>query len=89
MDFTIIQIGEPTSNGNRIVKMQHKVETETILGMMRSSETFYVAVKADTVKVAVGEIIEFDPSGYQVTERPFAHPETGEEIMLKWLSQKH
>lgn len=89
MDFTIIQIGELTSNGNRIVKMQHKVETETVLGMMRSSETFYVAVKADTVKVAVGEIIEFDPSGYQVTERPFVHPETGEEIMLKWLSQKH
>ena len=88
MDFTILNIGDLTSNGNRIVKMQRKVETETILGTMRQSETYYAAVKADSVKVAVDDIISLDPSQYSITERPFVHPETGEEIMLKWLSLK-
>jgi hypothetical protein len=88
MDFTIVRIGDLTSNGNRVVKMQHKVETETVLGTMRQSETYYVAVKDNSVKVAVGQVIDLDPSEFQMIERPFVHPETGEEIMLKWLSLK-
>lgn len=88
MDYAVAQIGDVTSNGNRIVKMQHKVETETALGIMRKSETYYIAVKADSVKVAVGQVIDINPSQFNVTERPFTNPETGEEIMLKWLSLK-
>ncbi len=68
--------------------MQRKVETDTILGTMRQSETYYAAVKADSVKVAADDVISLDPSQFSVTERPFVHPETGEEIMLKWLSLK-
>jgi hypothetical protein len=88
MDFTIVRIGDVTSNGNRIVKMQHRVETETVLGTMRQSETYYAAVKAESVKVSEGNTISLDPSQFTVTERPFVNPETGEEIMLKWLSLK-
>ena len=88
MDFTVVRIGDLTSNGNHIVKMQHKVETETVLGTMRQSETYYAAVKADSVKVKVDDVISLDPSQFTVTERPFVQPETGEEIMLKWLSLK-
>ena len=88
MDFKIVQIGDVTSNDNNIVKMQHKVETDTPLGVVRKSETYYMAVKAGTVAVAVGDDVDIDPSQYRVTERPFTHPETGEEIMLKWLSAK-
>lgn len=68
--------------------MQHKVEVETALGTMRQSETYYAAVKAESVKVKVDDVINIDPSQYVVTERPFVNPETGEEIMLKWLSLK-
>jgi hypothetical protein len=88
MSFKVAQIGETTSNGNRIVKMQHKVEVETALGTMRKSETYYMAVKAESVKVAVGADVDLDPTQFNVTERPFSNPETGEEIMLKWLSIK-
>jgi hypothetical protein len=88
MNFTVVQIGDVTSNGNRIVKMQHKTEVATALGTMRQSETYYAAIKADSVKVTLDQQIELDPSGFTVTERPFTNPETGEEIMLKWLSLK-
>lgn len=88
MDFTIVQIGNVTSNGNRIVKMQHKVEIETALGTMRQSETYYAAVKADALKVTEGQSIQLNPSEFTVTERPFVHPESQEQIMLKWLSLK-
>ncbi len=88
MDFTIVKVGDVTSNGNRIVKMQHRVEIETVLGTMRQSETYYAAVKADSVKVDVDTVITLDPSQFAVNERPFVNPETGEEIMLKWLSLK-
>jgi hypothetical protein len=88
MDFTIVQIGDVTSNGNNIVKMQHKVETETALGTMRTSETYYIALKAGSVKVTVGQSVNINPADYRITERPFVHPESGEEIMLKWLSLK-
>lgn len=88
MEFTIQQVGDITENGNRIVKMQHRVEVETVLGTLRQSETYYAAVKSDSVKVKKDDVIELDPSQYNVTERPFVLPDTGEEIMLKWLSLK-
>lgn len=68
--------------------MQHRVEVETVFGTMRQSETYYAAVKADSVKVAVDDVISLNPDQFNVRERPFANPETGEEIMLKWLSLK-
>ena len=88
MDFTIVQIGDVTSNGNNIVKMQHRVEKDTPLGVMRQSETYYIAVKNGSVRVKVGDSVTINPSDYRITERPFVHPESGEEIMLKWLSLK-
>lgn len=86
MQFTIVNIGDLTSNGNRIVKMQSKVETKTVLGTMRRSETYYAAIKDGEVAVKLDDEIEVDPSNFRITERPFVHPETNEEIMLKWLS---
>jgi hypothetical protein len=87
MDFTIVQIGDVTENGNNIVKMQRKLETTTVLGTMRKSETYYAAVKTEEVDVKVDDVINLDPSDFTVIERPFTTPD-GEEIMLKWLSLK-
>lgn len=83
---TVAQVGAETSNGNKIVKLQNRQEVETPLGVMRSSETYYAAVKADQVAVEVGQEIEIDMELFNVTEREFALPETGEIVMLKWLS---
>ena len=88
MMFNIVSIGEVTSNGNRIVKMQNKIEVSTPMGTMRRSETYYAAVKDGDVSVSVDESVDIDLAMFNVVERPFAHPETGEEIMLKWLSLK-
>ena len=88
MAFTVVNIGDVTSNGNRIVKMQNKIEVATPMGTMRRSETYYAAVKAEAVEVEEGAEIELDLTMFNVIERPFVHPETGEEIMLKWLSLK-
>lgn len=88
MMFNIVSIGDLTSNGNRIVKMQNKIEVSTPMGVMRRSETYYAAVKDGEVAVEVDESVDIDLTIFNVIERPFAHPETGEEIMLKWLSLK-
>ena len=92
-DFTIAKIGEVTSNGNRIVKIQRKVETEDMFGVTVASETYYRAVKADSVKVSEGDVITgFDPSNYRVVERDseLTDKDTGEMITvtLKWLHNK-
>lgn len=84
--FEVVQIGEVTSNGNRIVKLANRQEVVTPLGAMRTSETYYAAVKADQVAVEVGQEIELDLSMFTVTEREYPLPETGEIVMLKWLS---
>lgn len=88
MLFTVIQIGDLTSNGNHIVKMQHKSEVKTVLGTMRQSETYYAAIKAGEVSVTKDQQIELDTNQFTITERPFVAPDSGEEIMLKWLSLK-
>jgi len=88
MAFKVVSIGDVTSNGNRIVKMQNKIEVATPMGTMRRSETYYAAVKDGDVAVKVDDQIELELESFRVTERPFVHPETQEEIMLKWLSLK-
>ena len=88
MDFTIVQIGDETRNGNRIVKMQHKVEQKTALGTMTRSETYYAAVRKDAIDVMVDDVIDLNTDDFTVRENPFVHPETGEEMMLKYLVLK-
>ena len=88
MKLTVAQIGNETENGNQIVKLQRQTEIETGLGVERQSVTYYKAVKAGTIKVDVEDEVELDLDNYNVVERPFEHPETGEEMMLKWLHLK-
>lgn len=88
MDFAVAQIGETTRNGNRIVKLQHKRTQDSVLGQINRQETYYAAVKADTVKVKTGDTVSVDLEEYNVVERPFINPETEEEMMLKWLHLK-
>jgi hypothetical protein len=85
--FKIVQISDETTNGNNIVKMQRKVSVSTPLGDISRSETYYMAVKAGTVKVKLDDEVEVNPADFAVTERPFETPE-GEMMMLKWLSVK-
>lgn len=58
---------------------------------MRKSETYYMAIKAGSAKVKVGDKVNINPSDFTITEREFV-PESGdnagETIMLKWLSLK-
>jgi hypothetical protein len=91
MDFKVAQIGDATSNGNRIVKLQRKINVETVLGTMRKSETYYMAVEKTSVKVALDQNVDLDPAQFNVTERPFVletGDNAGETVMLKWLSIK-
>ena len=88
MELTVVQIGDVTSNGNNIVKLQRKVEQDSAVGTINRQQTYYVAVKAGTVKVVEGESVELDLNEYQMIEREFEHPETQEIMMLKWLHLK-
>jgi hypothetical protein len=86
MEFKVAQIGDVTSNGNNIVKLQRKVEHDSPVGTMRRSETYYMAVKEGTAKVKVDETVDLNPSDFTITERPFQPDDSDEIIMLKWLS---
>ena len=99
MLLKVAKIGDLTSNGNNIVKLQSN--QETALGMASGSLTYYIAIKADTLKVAVDEEVELDISGdFTVTERAFTDENgdlpkdsdgkeisdaDGNPLMLKWL----
>ena len=91
----VVQISaEPTGNGNRIVKVQRQSVVEDEFGESISSETYYRAVKQDSVKVKVGDEMpeSFNPSNYRIVEREheFADKETGDMVKrtLKWLHTK-
>ena len=88
MKLKIVQIGDETTNGNTIVKLQSKLETKTALGVMRKSITYYMAIKVDTLTVKLDDDVDIEIDDFTVTERPFDNPDTGEEMMLKWLSLK-
>ena len=85
LKFNVVSVGDPTSNGNRIVKLRASTGSDTVLGTIGSQVTYYVAVRADTVKVKEGQDIELDIDAFDVVEREFVTPDTGESIMLKWL----
>ena len=91
--FIVVQISaEPTRNGNRIVKIQRKESVEDEFGTSDSSETYYRAVKADSVKVKVDDVMPdtFSPDNYRIVERE--HEFMGDDEMivrtLKWLHTK-
>jgi hypothetical protein len=91
MELTVVQIGDVTSNGNQIVKLNHKVDIEkdTVIGVKRQqqSTTYYMAIKDGTVKVAVDEVVDLNVDEFKVTPRPYVNEDgslpldsDGEEI---------
>ena len=89
MKFTIAQVSEkPTENGNLIVKLSIDEMVETGLGKERRAVSYYKAVEAESIKVAEGDEVELDIADYNVVERPFEHPESGDILQLKWLHLK-
>lgn len=85
MNFIIVQIGDVTENKNRIVKMRCLIESEV---GSTGGGTYYLPVVADSLKKAVGDTVNLDLDNFDITERPFSLPDSGEEVMLKWLSPK-
>ena len=103
MELTVAHIGDVTRNDNRIVKLQNKSEQSTALGSINRSSTYYIAIAADTVAVAVDETVDLDLDAFNVTERPYQMEDgslptdadgndiadnDGNPLMLKWLSLK-
>jgi hypothetical protein len=104
MELTVARIGEETRNGNSIVKLQSKAVKETLLGSVSRSSTYYIAIKIDTLKVAVDETVDLDvDNDFTITERPYIledgslpkdddgndiSDDDGNPLMLKWLSVK-
>lgn len=81
----VASVGNKTTNGNFI----HKIVSEkkvTVLGIEKINKiTYYVALPA---AAKVGSEHEINLDLFNVVERPFEVPDTGEVIMLKWLHIK-
>ena len=86
--LTVTKITDGEINGNKILKLRSdeaEVEIQTPLGTEVRRRTYYKSVKNTELKE--GETVELEMNNYNITERPFDHPESG-EIMLKWLHLK-
>lgn len=88
MNLTVVQISEPSEFGNVLIKARHSVEVSTPLGKISRSQTFYIFVEAEGVTVKVGDSVDLDMDLFVVVERPWTNPETGEEMLLKYLYLK-
>lgn len=82
----LVQVGKETSNKNFIHKIVVDKSVE-VLGVTKIAKlTYYIALPA--IAGVEGTEYELDFNLFSITERPFAHPETGEQLMLKWLHIK-
>lgn len=67
-----------------------KLQTITpvkVFGIEKSvTRTYYIG--GMPAAATVGSELKEDLNKFDITEREFAHPETGEQLMLKWLHAK-
>lgn len=84
-EFTVIQ-SNPNNKGGFVTKIQRVVSSSTVFGEKTSKLTYYVSgSKQLPVDSKVSLDIERD---WRVATYPFANPETGEIMELKWLHLK-
>jgi hypothetical protein len=98
--YKVISISEATENNNQLIKFKGENEVDTPFGEKTVTETYYIAVKAGKVAVAVDAEVELDiTSDYRVVERPYlvdgelpigddGKPicdDDGNPLMLKWI----
>ena len=82
----IVEQSNATTKETFITKLVSQIEIDLgpVLGKKVKKETMYIS----TAKQAgTGVELELDMNMFNVVERPFDHPESG-EIMLKWLHLK-
>lgn len=82
----IVEQSNPNEKGGFVTKLVSKTQVDLgILGKKEKKETFYIS---STKQVKPETAVELDMDMFRVAEYPFENPETGEEIMLKWLHLK-
>lgn len=76
----------PNQDGKFVWKLQTSKKVTTFGVEKVVTRTYYIG--GMPVEVAVDSIIQEDMSKFEIKEYPFANPDTGEVIPLKWLHAK-
>lgn len=84
--FTVISSTE-SNNGTTFVWKLVTAEEVTVFGVKKSvKRTYYIG--GMPVAAKVGDTISEDIRKFEIVERPYDNPETGETMMLRWLHAK-
>ena len=83
--FTVIS-SNPSNEGNTFVTKIQSNKVVNVLGVNKTSQvTYYISLPQ---QVEVNKEFDVDLSQFNIVERPFESPTTGEIIQLKWLHIK-
>ena len=83
--FTVIS-SNPSNEGTTFVTKIQGNKVVNVLGVNKTSQvTYYISLPQ---QVEVNKEFDVDLSQFNIVERPFESPTTGEIIQLKWLHIK-
>jgi hypothetical protein len=83
--FTVIS-SNPSNEGKTFVTKIQGNKVVNVLGVNKTSQvTYYISLPQ---QVEVNKEFDVDLSQFNIVERPFESPTTGEIIQLKWLHIK-
>lgn len=86
IEFTVIS-SNPSNEGKTFVWKLESVFATKAFGITKSvKRTFYIGNMP--VAGEIGAKIVEDINRFEIKEREYAHPETGEVMLLKWLHVK-
>lgn len=84
--FTVVACN-PSNEGKTFVWKLSANQTAKVFGITKTiKRTYYIGGMPS--QVAIGHELEEDLIRFDVVEREFEHPESGEKLMLKWLHVK-
>ena len=85
LEFTVIS-SNPNQEGGFVTKIRHSFEKKTEFGMKKSVLTLYVS---GSEQLTEGNKVQINPQDWTIKEYPYALPDTGEIVNLKWLHLKN
>lgn len=92
MDFTVLRIGDVTDNGNVTVTMQFGENVSTPLGEVVNSRIARAVVRAESLSVEAGAVVELDmEETFKFETSPYTIPDgenAGQVVNLTWIRKR-
>jgi hypothetical protein len=85
--FTVVKSTPSNEGKTHVWKLEVVVSDVVVFGLKKTvKRTYYIG--GMPAAGVVGKQFEEDLAKFEVVNRPFTHPDSNEEILLKWLHVK-